>query len=159
MIQQISKLKNFGIFQDYKPSKDLKPFTQYNLFYGWNGSGKSTVAKLFFSLADKKNHNHFENGEFTIQVKDQSDVSNKNITTNTLNIRVFNKDFIDRNVNFEESKANSILILSEEKKEEMDKYKEIKSEYEAKDADAKLKSKVYEKVVEDLKKKPKQMGK
>jgi len=152
MIKQISKLKNFGIFQDYRPSKDLKPFTQYNLFYGWNGSGKSTVAKLFFSLADKKNHNHFENGEFTIQVKDQSDVSNKNITTNTLNIRVFNKDFIDRNVNFEESKANSILILSEEKKEEMDKYKELKSEYEAKDADAKLKSKTYEKEVEDLKK-------
>lgn len=86
MIQQISKLKNFGIFQDYKPSKDLKPFTQYNLFYGWNGSGKSTVAKLFFSLADKKNHSHFENGEFTVQVKDQSDVSHKNISTNALNI-------------------------------------------------------------------------
>lgn len=152
MIQQISKLKNFGIFQDYKPSKDLKPFTQYNLFYGWNGSGKSTVAKLFFSLADKRNHSHFENGEFTVQVKDQPDVSHKNIKTNTLNIRVFNKDFVDRNVNFEESKANSILILSEEKKEEMDKYKELKSQYEAKDADAKLKSSAYEKVVEDLKK-------
>lgn len=152
MIQQISKLKNFGIFQDYKPSKDLKPFTQYNLFYGWNGSGKSTVAKLFFSLADKKNHDHFANGEFTIQVKDESDISHKNITSNTLNIRVFNRDFIDRNVNFEESKANSILILSEEKKEEMDRYNKLQSEYEAKDVDAKLKSKVYEKAVEDLKK-------
>lgn len=152
MIQQISKLKNFGIFQDYKPSKDLKPFTQYNLFYGWNGSGKSTVAKLFFSLADKKNHSHFENGEFTVQVKDQSDISHKNISTNALNIRVFNRDFIDRNVNFEESKANSILILSEEKKEEMDKYKKLQLEYEAKDADTKLKSKAYEKAVEDLKK-------
>lgn len=152
MIQQISKLKNFGIFQDYKPSKDLKPFTQYNLFYGWNGSGKSTVAKLFFSLAEKKNHSHFENGEFTVQVKDQSDVSNKNITANTLNIRVFNRDFIDRNVNFEESKANSILILSEEKKEEMDKYKKLLLEYESKNIDAKLKSNACEKTVEDFKK-------
>jgi wobble nucleotide-excising tRNase len=152
MIQQISKLKNFGIFQDYKPSKDLKPFTQYNLFYGWNGSGKSTVAKLFFSLADKKNHSHFENGEFTVQVKDQLDVSHKNIAANTLNVRVFNRDFIERNVNFDESKANSILILSEEKKEEMDKYKKLQLEYGVKDADAKQKSKAYDKAVEDLKK-------
>lgn len=152
MIQQISKLKNFGIFQDYKSSRDLKPFTQYNLFYGWNGSGKSTIAKLFFSLADKKIHIHFENGEFTIQIKKQSDISHKNITENTLNIRVFSRDFIDRNVNFEESKANSILILSEEKRDEMDKYKNLQMEYEAKDSDTKLKSKTYEKAVEYLKK-------
>ena len=152
MIQQISKLKNFGIFQDYKPSKDLKPFTQFNLFYGWNGSGKSTLAKLFFSLADKKNNSHFENGEFTVQVKDQPDVSHKNITVNTLNIRVFNRDFIDRNVNFEECKANSILILSEEKKVEMDKYKKLQFEYEQKYDNEIQKSKAYNKAVEDLKK-------
>ncbi len=152
MIEQISKLKNFGIFQDYKPAKDLKTFSQYNLFYGWNGSGKSTIAKLFFSLADRKNHHHFDIGEFSVSIKDQADISHKNIGDNTLNLRVFNRDFIDRNVNFEESKANSILILSEEKKEEMDKYKELQSEYETKEVDVKTKAKAYEKAVEDLKK-------
>lgn len=152
MIHQISKLKNFGIFQDYKASKDLKKFSQYNVFYGWNGSGKSTVAKLFFSLSDKRNHSHFTNSEFVISLSDQTDISHKNIADNTLNIRVFNRDFIERNVNFEESKTNSILILSEEKKEEMELYKELLLAYDLKKEDVKTKSLAYDKLVEELKK-------
>lgn len=51
--------------------------------------------------------------------------THKNISAHGLNVKVFNKDFTDKNVNFEDSKANSIIILSEEKKEEMDQYKAL----------------------------------
>lgn len=133
MINTISKLKSFGIFQDYKPAKDLRPFVQFNLFYGWNGSGKSTLAKAFGSITDKKVHDHFPEGEFTFAIQDGADITHKNVSSNTINLKVFNKDFIDRNVNFEQSKANSILILSEEKKEELEKYKLLQGEFSTKD--------------------------
>ncbi|MBO9573790.1 MAG: AAA family ATPase, partial [Chitinophagaceae bacterium] len=65
MITEISKLKAFGIFQNFKPAADLQPFNQYNVFYGWNGSGKSTLAKAFFSISDKKMHEDFPDAEMT----------------------------------------------------------------------------------------------
>lgn len=152
MIEQITKLKKYGIFQDYKPSTTLKPFNKFNLCYGWNGSGKSTLAKLFFSLSDKKNHEHFSSSEFIISAKDHLDITQKNIAENSINLRVFNKDFIERNVSFEQSKANSIIILSEEKKEEMDNYKAYLTEASTKKAKYKIDEQAYNKDTEDLKK-------
>src|SRR5665213_2773745 len=132
MIQSITRLTKFGIFQNYKPTANLLPFNKFNLFYGWNGSGKSTLAKLFFSINDKTVHKDFDTCEFILAIKDHVDVTQKNIGENAVNIHVFNKDFIERNVNFEQSKANSIIILSEEKKEDMDNYKKLNNENETK---------------------------
>lgn len=152
MINSISKLKSFGIFQDYKAAKDLKPFVQYNLFYGWNGSGKSTLAKVFLSITDKKTHSDFPDGEYTILVKDCPDITHKNVSQNNRNIKVFSKDFIERNVNFDQSKANSILILSEEKKEEMENYKSLLQDLMTKEGTYQSDKDKYDKAVEDLKK-------
>lgn len=152
MITNINKLKSFGIFQDYKSDKSLHSFEQYNLFYGWNGSGKSTLTKLFFSLNDKKTHEHFSDGEYSIISKNCPEITHKNISSNDLNIRVFNKDFIERNVNFEQSKANSILILSEEKKEEMDLYKTLLDERAKRTQSHAILESAYNKSVENLKK-------
>jgi len=102
MVSQIIKLKKFGIFQDFKPTTELKDFNKFNLIYGWNGSGKSTLAKLFFSIQNRVAHEHFDNAEFSITVKDIPEINNKNISENTLNIKVFNKDFIEKNENFEQ---------------------------------------------------------
>jgi wobble nucleotide-excising tRNase len=152
MIQSISKLAKFGIFQNYKPAPGLLPFNKYNLFYGWNGSGKSTLAKLFFSINDKAVHKDFDTCEFVLTVKDHVEITQKNIGENTINIHVFNKDFIERNVNFEQSKANSIIILSEEKKEDMDNYRKLISENENKKEAHKKADALNSKTQEDLKK-------
>jgi len=152
MITNISKLKSFGIFQDYKAASDLKPFVQYNLFYGWNGSGKSTLAKVFLSITDRKTHDDFPSGEYTISIKDHPDLTHKNITQSNKNVRVFSKDFIDRNVNFEQSKANSILILSQEKKAEMEKYKSLLEDFSEKQTTYQNEKNTYDKADADLKK-------
>ncbi|MCQ6956989.1 AAA family ATPase [Mucilaginibacter aquariorum] len=152
MIQSIAKLTKFGIFQNYKPTPGLLPFNKNNLFYGWNGSGKSTLAKLFYSVNDKAVHKDFDTCEFLVTIKDHVDVTQKNIGENAVNIHVFNKDFIERNVNFEQSKANSIIILSEEKKEDMDNYKKLISENETKKDAHKKADGINNKAEDDLKK-------
>ncbi len=53
MIAKISKLKNFGIFHDFSWKAELPEFQRFNLIYGWNRSGKTTVSRVFASCERK----------------------------------------------------------------------------------------------------------
>lgn len=152
MIQGIARLKKFGIFEDYTQVNGLQPFVKYNLFYGWNGSGKSTLARVFLSLSDRKMHENFPSSELSVQISDCPDITHENINAANHNIKVFNKDFIERNVNFEQSRANSILILSEEKKDEMERYKQKLADLNAKSSQKDILNTKKEKAEEELKK-------
>jgi len=35
MIESIDKIKNFGLFKDFKWNSNIPNFSQYNLIYGW----------------------------------------------------------------------------------------------------------------------------
>ena len=50
MITKIEKIKNLGIFSDYKWDSNLPEFKRFNLIYRWNGYGKTTLSQLFDSL-------------------------------------------------------------------------------------------------------------
>jgi wobble nucleotide-excising tRNase len=48
MIQKICKIKNLRlVFPNYVWDNNLPPFKQFNLVYGWNGCGKTTLSRLF----------------------------------------------------------------------------------------------------------------
>ena len=53
MITKISKLKNFGIFYDFSWGSGLPEFKRFNLIYGWNRSGKTTISRVFESCEKK----------------------------------------------------------------------------------------------------------
>jgi len=44
MIDRINRIKDFGLFEDFKWSSDILGFRQYNLIYGWNYSGKTMLS-------------------------------------------------------------------------------------------------------------------
>ena len=67
MIEQIQKISDFGIFEEFVPSSDLKSFSKYNLIYGWNGSGKSTLSKLFYGISENKVSDDFPGASFQIK--------------------------------------------------------------------------------------------
>lgn len=113
MIESIQNLKKFGIFEDYSASQDLKNFNQYNLIYGWNGSGKSTISKLFECLAKKEILPDFPDSSFRIKTK-TGDITSQNIADHELDICVFNTNFIKENINWD-SVVKSILLISQEK--------------------------------------------
>ena len=116
MINSIVELKDFGIFRDFTKSRDLKTFGQYNLFYGWNGSGKTTLSKLFACLEKKIPSKDFQGSAFKIELQDCT-IDNSCFTSNDLNMFVFNRDFVDENINWNDT-LKSILLISEEKIEE-----------------------------------------
>lgn len=107
MIKKLKKIKNLGLFSNYTWDSNLNDFDKYNLFYGWNGSGKTTLSKLFACLEDGTSL-EFSDLEYDIEheggtVKENSQFNQK--------IRVFNQDYIQKNVQLVSGKANPILVM------------------------------------------------
>lgn len=113
MIRKLKKIKNLGLFSDYTWDSSLNDFGKYNLLYGWNGSGKTTLSKLFACLGDD-NPSKFPNLKYVIESQDGTFDQDE---TFNLKVRVFNQDYIQKNVQLISGKANPIFILGEENKE------------------------------------------
>lgn len=142
MIERINNIKKFGIFQDYSRDSNLKNYNRYNLFYGWNGSGKSTLASLFECLERKEQSQDYPTAEWSIDF-DNGQVFHSSLSTNDLNIRVFNNSFVEKNIFTPNDKIKGIVYISEEQgkdKEELDeKAKElIKKTKQKKDIEIQL---------------------
>lgn len=126
MINKINSIQNLGIYKDYKADTQLQNFNKFNLFYGWNGSGKTTISRLFRIIEKGGIPNDYINLKFSIEVDSQkyNEKSYKNINEN---IFVFNEEFIEENINWNE-KINKILLLSEDKIKETQEYHLLKEE-------------------------------
>ncbi|MDP1725546.1 MAG: AAA family ATPase [Bacteroidota bacterium] len=135
MITKINKLKNFGIYQDFTWGA-LPEFKRFNLIYGWNRSGKSTLSRVFSSCEkeirydDEIFKNYPENGEFEISTNSGLTIKSSHIEGNNLQIKVFNQDFISDNISFEPSEyCNAIIYLSEEDIESKKQLEDLKAKF------------------------------
>lgn len=124
MINNIKLISNLGIYKDYKADSKLQNFNKYNLFYGWNGSGKTTISRLFRIVEKKEIPIEYDNIKFNIETDSQK-YSEKNYKNINENVFVFNEEFIEENINWDES-INKILLLSEDKIKETQEYTLIK---------------------------------
>lgn len=111
-IVKINKIKNLGlVFSNYTWNSTLPPFKQFNLIYGWNWSGKTTLSRLFDGIGGVS----VDNLEY--EVEDEQGTKYKQGEMFPKKIRVFNQDYIQNNVKILESRANSIsVLLGEENK-------------------------------------------
>ena len=133
MITKISKLKNFGIFHDFTWKTELPEFKKFNLIYGWNRSGKTTVSRVFLScekkcVYDKNKFKQYpEHGEFELKINNGTTIKNVDVATNILPIKIFNQDFIDNNISFDASNScNPIIYVSEEHIESKKQLEQLK---------------------------------
>ena len=133
MITKISKLKDFGIFYDYSWDKDLPEFKRFNLIFGWNRSGKTSISRILASLEknvtyDKEKFKRYpQDGVFEIKSSDGITIKSADVTKTKIPIKVFNQDFIEDNISFDPSETcNPIVYISEEdieSKKLLDKHK------------------------------------
>jgi len=127
MISKISKLKNFGIFHEFTWKTELPDFKKFNLIYGWNRSGKTTISRVFASCEKKctydkdKFKQYPENGEFEIKIKDGTTVKNTDVSTNVLPIKAFNQDFIDAHISFNPAESCSPIFYQSKEDFESEK--------------------------------------
>jgi len=129
-IAKISKIKNLGLlFSDYewdidrKQESDLPEFKKFNLIYGWNGTGKTTLSRLFEALGGEE----IDNLQYEIVTEDGCTYKQGKSFPNS--VRVFNREYVEKNLKLSESKTNSIsIVLGEENKVLKEKIEEDKKD-------------------------------
>lgn len=92
-VTRISRLRHPGVLRDFTWPQDLDEFSRFNLIYGWNGSGKTTISRLFRALELRKP----PIGEAKLIVNGHT-VSGGEFRESALPIRVFNRDFVAESV-------------------------------------------------------------
>ena len=114
LIHKINKVDNYRIFQNWKPDGGVE-FARVNLIYGQNGSGKSTLANLLAGCAanacpeseSRDGNNDEANSGLQLLATQDAGLSSFPIDLDDREfwgrVRVFNKDFVRKNLRFEEA--------------------------------------------------------
>jgi len=130
MILKVAKLKNFGIFRNFSWRSGVPDFKKFNLIYGWNKSGKTTFSRVFSSCEKKKIEfeGYPKSGEFEVSISGGVNYKHSNCQDCAIQIKVFNKDFIEENVSFDPSNpSNPIVYVSEKDIDSTNKLKDLRA--------------------------------
>lgn len=117
MIKRIEQITNFGIYKNFNWNSvsGLVDFSQKNLFYGWNYSGKTTLSRIFYSLQNKKIFDSYSSGDFRI-LTDTDSFNKNNLEAFPFKLLVFNSDYIKDNLKWElDDNINAIFFEVGEK--------------------------------------------
>ncbi len=128
-IKSIKEIKNFASFENFDASiSPYKNFQKYNIFYGLNGSGKTTLSRLLSFLnvgkipddeESKEQYQDFNQLKFKIEL-DNDDIVTVFDNNQLINkIRVFNSDFVSRNVKLEKATTKSLIYNISEKSDKL----------------------------------------
>lgn len=112
MLKKISKLNNFGSFSSFEADADLKEFQKYNLIWGLNGTGKTTLSRLFECINIGEIPSDFTGYLCNMQLAFENDINLTTFSDNAYKgkIRIFNQNFVDKNLSLdsENAKANGL---------------------------------------------------
>ena len=114
MLAKINSIKKLGlVFADFSWSPDTPAFKPVNLIYGWNGCGKTTLTRLFDEISTLSD----ADVQFELEDSDGGQFGRGDVFPTA--VRVFNQDYIQKNVRVLESNANTISILLGEQNKEL----------------------------------------
>ncbi|MBN9585745.1 MAG: AAA family ATPase [Afipia sp.] len=112
MLLKLNRIKSLGVFADYTWNVQLPPFARYNVFYGENGTGKTTFSRLLDCLKAGV-HDEYPALEYKIESQSGDVVHGQPAARK---IRVFNADYIQRNIGQLEENLKPILVIGAENK-------------------------------------------
>lgn len=107
MIKKISRIDNFAVFEKYNWDQSTLDsnglplsFEKINILYGRNYSGKTTLSRMIRSLETHQLPEKYDNPHFELVFDDDTKITENMISESSLNIRVFNEDFVRTNLRF-----------------------------------------------------------
>lgn len=123
LINKLGRFNNFNF-------NGVDDFKRFNVLYGWNYSGKTTLSRAFMVFDNKKIPEYYDDGfDFTLEKTDGSNLSpNSETDRNNLQTKVFNSDYVENNLFFKDTGASNILILAENAQETMSKIEQLTTE-------------------------------
>lgn len=122
-LTRITRIREHRVFRDFAWPSDLHTFGQFNLIYGWNGCGKTTLSSL---LADVEKRTALTEGEAELEFDGTTKIAGAELASKPVpQVRVFNHEFIKATL----SSAGGIAPIyflgedSVEKQKEVEKLK------------------------------------
>lgn len=110
MITKINKIKDFGVLKNFNGNA-LPEFKTFNLIYGWNYSGKTTLSRVFRCLEKGQLHIDYSTATFELE---NATAKYDNTFAVKPNIRVFNSDFVKDNLKWDAENIEPIFLLGAE---------------------------------------------
>ncbi len=113
IIQTIDSLKQLPVFPDDRTISETPQLCRYNLIYGFNGCGKTTLSRVFACLGTGKRHEEWAaESTFSITLTDGTRVKPESVDEALKQrIIVFNTDFISESFRWKEGEAKPIFYL------------------------------------------------
>jgi wobble nucleotide-excising tRNase len=114
-LTKINKIKNFGVFKNFTWKADAKHFSDFNVFYGWNYSGKTTLSRILRCFETKIHHPDYLGAKFELE-DDCVGIHSEVLLKSGLSVRVFNSDYVVDNLKWYALKdeIEPILLLGQE---------------------------------------------
>lgn len=110
MIKSLDSVSGAGVLNGFSWREDALPeFGRFNLIYGWNASGKTTLSRIFKLLDTAENSRLPASSYAKFRVADHIVDTRRKMPVDYL-VRVFNRDFIEDNLS-DHTSAPALLIV------------------------------------------------
>lgn len=127
LVKNFQSLRRAGVFAEYSHSADVPDFHRFNLIYGFNGCGKTTLSRILRSIEQgAKSVLLPEDCEFSICCTEGPDFTQASCNgAKHPTIVVFNEDFIDENLRWREGQASPVYFIGQKSQPRMQNSKAI----------------------------------
>lgn len=115
-ISTVRRISRCGIFKNYSPAAGtLPPFARYNLVYGWNYSGKTSLSRVFGALEVPRGAAKVPAVAMEVALSNAS-IATESHRSDCPPVRVFNRDYVERTFHedTDQTGAPAIVVLGEE---------------------------------------------
>lgn len=119
-IKRIKAIHGAGVFEGYTVPAAVPDFAKFNLIYGFNGCGKTTLSRNFFGLSVPAVEGQELPGSSSMKVElSDGTVVDRDTVSIALKrqIFVFNTDFVDSNLSWSQGTAEPVFYLGAEQVE------------------------------------------
>jgi wobble nucleotide-excising tRNase len=128
MIKKVN-IKKAASFKEYVQDFNFK---RINVFFGYNGCGKTTLSRTLCCLEKKEiieelKTEDIETPSFSIETKTKT--FSENDLDNELKIKIFNQDYVGKNINYDS--LAGVLVAGEESQDKQNKIVELTKKKES----------------------------
>ena len=130
-LSRFAKINDYRVFRNFVWPSDLDSFARFNVIYGWNASGKTTLSSLLAHLQNKCN---VSEGDVRFEFDGETEMSGSDISAapdTVPPIRVFNRDFVADTVEaIGSGEVSPIFYIGEENVELGKRIEKLKKDLE-----------------------------
>jgi wobble nucleotide-excising tRNase len=95
-ITRLQKIKGYRIFRDFNwPTTGLPDFARFNIIYGWNGAGKTSLSHIFSQMQSRS---PLTEGQVEVLINETSILGMNFDSAKLPAVRTFNRNTVSRNI-------------------------------------------------------------